>query len=741
MSNGYFTDEIILPRENIKEEKFIDLGASIEDYLKSLKNKSKSADCQKNSITLNFIAELEEDYQKEIFTEEELLIGDKLNIEYRRNKALDIIMSIKEGEDELKYIKEALSFDNTNKYVIYKLLKYYYDKKDEIKFTEAINKYKFCITKKLKVKEGDKEIIINLENFYKINTAILEYEEHPDYKKIESNIYDLRNFVVFLFNQFYHIGKSINEIDDYLSEKEMTEILTVSFKVNAKKICKLCFNKSKKKEILKKLTKVKDETKKDLIPSMENFLCRYLQSKEFEDFQNNHPVSYKYNLTLFYNYIIYYFYDLVITLNESEKKLIFKKDKLLSYICLINFHDLIFDNILDKKVPFNENINQLLQFLLLMESTEKQYSIEKNPFHLTKFDCFLDSSLADKFISNLKKRYNYLNIEKVNDKIVFKESVNKSSTQIAIKYQYYSKNIIKYDDIDYLWKNIKFERFQATNFFLETDLNYLKYLIKVILSSNLFKKIFLTYSNVSSLTEYYFNDPRNIQDYIDRIIFLPFKVNDIDKYAITERFLLSVLVCGYPEKAINTLNDYRLYRIIELSLRSIILGDHEPLHFIKGIYSTISEGKISRFTSKTNNGIDSGFYSEEILFGWVQNKNNPLDLTQFHLSQEIEYKNKIFMNKRIDLITAITLLNPEIYSKDLNYFRKRVFEITSEDFKNFSFDNLNPEYPEYKQYLQSVIEEKTIRKYCNRKDTSINAAMKGEDTSIGYIRFNHNKKE
>ena len=100
----------------------------------------------------------------------------------------------------------------------------------------------------------------------------------------------------------------------------------------------------------------------------------------------------------------------------------------------------------------------------------------------------------------------------------------------------------------------------------------------MILSSNLIKTIFQTYSNVSSLNEYYFNDKRNIQDYIDRIIFLPFKVGKIGKYAITDRFLLSVLVCGYPEETINTLTYYRLYRIIELSLRSIILGDHD--HFI-----------------------------------------------------------------------------------------------------------------------------------------------------------------
>ena len=669
--------------------------------------------------------------------------GDKLNIEYRRNKAVDIINSIKEGEDELKYIEEALRFDNTNKYVIYKLLKYYYGKKDEVKFNEAINKYKFCITKKLKLKEGDEETIINLQNFYKINIPIFEYEEHPDYENVESNIYDLRNFVVFLFNQFYRIGNSIYEIYYVLDDNDLSEILTFSFKVNDKKICKLYFNKTKKQEILKKLTNVEDDIKKDLIPLIEKFLCRYVYSKDFEDFKNNQPVSYKYNLTFFYNYIIYYFYNLVIEVNESEKKLIFKKAKLLTYVTLINFHQLIFDDILEKKEPFNENINQLFQFLLLMESTEiiQQYAIGENPFHLVKFDCFLDSSLADKFLTNLKKDYPHLKIEKVNDNIVFEGSENKSSTQIEIKYQYYSKNLITYHTINNLWENIQFESFQVTNFFLEADLNYLKYLIKVILSSNLFKTIFQNYSNVSSLTEYYFNNPRNIQDYIDRIIFLPFKVGDIGKYAYTDRFLLSVLASGYPAKEVNTLSHYRLYRIIELSLRSIILGYHQPVNFMKSVYSIISEGKISRFSGKNNNNIDKNFFLEEILFGWVQNKNNPLDLSPFHLSQNIECKNKLFVNERIDLITAITLLNPEIYSGDLTYFRKCIFEITSDDFKNFSFDNINPEYPEYKRYLKSVIKEQTIRDYCDDVFISINASMKGEGASIWYIQCNHNKKK
>ena len=135
------TEEIVLPREYIKDEIFINLGGTVEDYLKSL-DKPKSAETKKKANKLYFVAEFEDGYDEEMFTEEEKLFGDKLNMEYRRNKAVEIINSIKEGEDELKYIKDALNFDNTNKYVIYKLLKYYYDKKEEtnsLKLSTSIN--------------------------------------------------------------------------------------------------------------------------------------------------------------------------------------------------------------------------------------------------------------------------------------------------------------------------------------------------------------------------------------------------------------------------------------------------------------------------------------------------------------------------------------------------------------------------------------------------------------------------
>ena len=98
------------------------------------------------------------------------------------------------------------------------------------------------------------------------------------------------------------------------------------------------------------------------------------------------------------------------------------------------------------------------------------------------------------------------------------------------------------------------------------------------------------------------------------------------------------------------------------------------------------------------------------------------------------------MEKKINLITALTLLNPDIYSKDLTHFRKSVFEITKENIKDFSIysDNLAPVY---KKYLQSVITD-DINRNSVECDYYINASMEwGTDFHIYYISTNHNSNK
>ena len=128
----------------------------IDENIKSSK-KCKSDKTTKKTKNLdikevnNFMACIDDKYEGKIFDESNKLTGDELNFDYRKEKSISIIKRIENNEKQYDLLKESLEYDNTNKNVIYKLLEYYYNTKDEKNFLEAIDKYKFCITKKLNI--------------------------------------------------------------------------------------------------------------------------------------------------------------------------------------------------------------------------------------------------------------------------------------------------------------------------------------------------------------------------------------------------------------------------------------------------------------------------------------------------------------------------------------------------------------------------------------------------------------
>ena len=172
---------------------------------------------------------------------------------------------------------------------------------------------------------------------------------------------------------------------------------------------------------------------------------------------------------------------------------------------------------------------------------------------MKNFDKFLTPNQAKQLVEMLKDDFDNLDVEINVENIIFNENEDLSVSPLKIEFKNYSEKILKYSEgMDMLWKNILFEKFQITNFFLEEDLNYLKYLIKKILSSNLFKSIFDKFSNVSTVDDFYFKEEDNIDDYINRIIFLSFKARNIEKYAITDLLekrinLITVLTLLNPD--------------------------------------------------------------------------------------------------------------------------------------------------------------------------------------------------
>ena len=700
-------------------------------------------------------SKIEPKYENIKFREEDRLSGDKLNFELRRKEADRLINDKNNNNDELENIINALNYDNTNKIYIYKLLNYYYKKELKQKYNEALDKYKFCITKKFIIEEEGKKIYVNLNDFYKINLPIEELEELPNNKKNDNGpIIDLRNSLVEFFTSYYYISKCMSQIENVIEkEEDIKEIITIKYKSSVKGIYSLDYERSKKEEIISKYnekTNNKNEEDKEknkfdeklLLDSIENFLCKYIFYQSFILFHMNQPINYAHNLTLYYNYIIWSLYDITIGVDELNNKIFFREKKLYSYNKLNEFHDLLFDNFFDKGISFNETMNQLLQFLLLSLSVNRSIFLDyihKN-IHLPNKVSFIDAHYVDNFLKSLNEEYRFLNAEfdkNKKDIIKFNEDENMDCHKITIKFENYTKDIKFCDDINWLWKNINFEKFQMTNFFLKEDLDYLKYLIKHILSSKLFKQIYKVFNNVSEVTDYYFNVSENIDDYIKKIIFLPFGVNDLGIFAKTDRRMLYVFAAGYPETTICNFDVYRINRILELALRSIVLGYHMPIHFIKSSNSLLTEGIISRNTSNEDKTIDGGFFFEKVLFGWKRKEEKPLDLIGLKLlKKEIECNNDALRGKKIDFVTALNLLNPKIYNYDLEYFRNSLFNLSQNDLKNFDFSS--SDNVEYITYIKSVIGVEKIKKFWNN-DFLVDASIRIYDSmSISYFNYNHN---
>ena len=705
----------------------------------------------------NFMSMIDAKYENTIFDEKDRLKGDELVLEYRKNKALEKANEI--FKQNIKSIKEndidnLLEYDNTNKNILYKIIEYYHEKNDKYKLDETIKKYKYCITQRFHIIEDNNvERNIDLKKISNINYPFMELEELPNKDINENNCIDLRNELINIYTSYYYLSEVYVTLKNVLNLEEQKKIFTIFYESDSKNgKCILQFDDDEKKNIIKKhlLSPQSDVVINNLnsvLNLIGNFLGKYLFYKEFETFELNQPVDYNTNLTLYYNYFLYSLYEYAIEVNNNNSTLEFRFNTFLNYYSLRKFHNLIFDGIFDKKVQVNETINELMQLLFLYLSSKYSSSFFCTLTNINAMNKkFLDENSAKVFIDKIntgckKVLKAYFNSDK--NKIIIEDVIE--NIAVNVEFKYYTCDILSYPKIDlkillpFLWNDIKFEIFQTRNFFCPEDISYLFYLIEHILSSNLFKDIYSKYNNVQDVTDYYFSEERNIKDFIKRIKFLPFDSIELGKHAITDRRILSVLLSGFPQKKIYNILDYILYRVVELSLRVIILI-HEPCHFIKSVYSMITNGKISRETSNKNNSFkdgEAGFLLEYILFGWKNTVEYKFNLDKFNIAK-IKHKNKIFEKKQIDLATALVLLDPDTYDKDLNYFRQKLYGVNKEDLKFFNFSNYKGRY---KEYLELVFKYENIIQKNWKRDIIVNASKDLLNSiNVEYKSTNHNIK-
>ena len=169
------------------------------------------------------------------------------------------------------------------------------------------------------------------------------------------------------------MSEYVHNLKTILSADELKTLLSCSYnnigsKDNPKYILKI--EKNEKSVIFLKHEKINKEDSKNILKKIEIFLCRYILHKEFTFFQLNQPIDYNNNLSLYYNYFIYYLYDTVIQVKKTQK-IILKKSKLNLYYYLKKYHDIFFDNFFDKNEKFNKAMELLMKYFLLLLSSEK----------------------------------------------------------------------------------------------------------------------------------------------------------------------------------------------------------------------------------------------------------------------------------------------------------------------------------------------------------------------------------
>ena len=642
-----------------------------------------------------------------------------VNFLKRKQQAIEIInnlknKSIKNVEDVKNAINESLSLNNTNKALIYESLKIMKNLNMTKECDKYLNDVKFSITRKFEIIDNNNKIQVDLSKIVSLKNIYIFEDDKAILK-------EYINSMNFLDKVYYNIKSLKNK--NKVKDKDIKNLLT--FKVKKQK--------NNKYNIENKIST--DNDIKDLYNNILGFLNLFLIIKEYAYFSPNQPVDYKDNQTLFYISCFYKLYDnIVIVSNKNNNILITLNEMKIKIFSLIKDYRMDFI----KEIKNNGgNVN---------ESSEKK-------IHFVYF-CF-----KTKFVDNLgniikriMKRQSPLTEEDINT-YIFNNKDNDKSLYIKNNNLIceYNKEIYKYEyknfnsnlldcfnikDSDFL-KTIKYNNACITNFFDENDLIFMKYLLKKILKSKLFKELWEKYSKVNKDIEYYFSDDENIEDFFKKIYFYPFAEHDFGIQALTYYNDLKIIISGLPISNIDSPEVYSNCKLLEMA-RKIIIILHEVCHFIKRALNLITNGKVSCVTIEKEDEdpdiIEAGRFFEQIVFGWT-NSNDVNDTINKRKSLDnIHNKNKENV-KVLNIKKSLKLLNAITYNNTINGFQKKFY-----DNKDFKIEDLDDTLLEYlkkinfdinKFYENSEIYEPfTID--CTRKSSS--------SFSIVYKSDSHNFK-
>ena len=607
------------------------------------------------------------------------LKSNELCLKTCRKIAKDKLLTMKTKED----IFSILSYDNTNEKVLIICLK----KLKELDINK-IEEYKYCLPNIWKENNNDK--YENLENI--LNTK-------------------------FVFNDLSDVKQKLKNLLKSLLD------LSNLYKTKYKNVSKLIYGINENGIIY-----ISDEFKNnDLYSKGQEFLELYPLMKDFKNFKNNQPFEFSDNKILYLGFLINSFYSFLVE-EENENYIILTKNLDLIYFFNNLIHSLMNDlnKIIDNKDEFFIKIRYL--FLIFESDSTKYLTLAQN----------FEDHIFDKNNTFLKKnaeefKINRNSLDKIN-KIthnsynIFNDFLEIKIEEHSVKYKYNEypdmlSNILVFsqDLLSPSWTLISLVDFQKHNFLEEKDIKFLKDLLAQILKSHFWKDLENKYIDKEFYEGYLFDDDKKINEFIDNIIFVPFYTQDLGISGFTFSDDLKIFISGYPHMNLINFENYKLHRILKLSLLIIILL-HECIHFSKRKLYFLTCGLISRETYLDEKREEGGYIFEQLLLGWNEENNDEKNYYD---------KNIVLKSKKLNLETALKLMNPNTYKYDINGVKDILYNHRDEEtYGDLLSDYLNEIGLNDKNKLKQFIED-------NKKIT-INASRNyNEGVYIEYIGSNH----
>lgn len=636
------------------------------------------------------------------------LSKDDLILEKCKKKAILKLLDSKEkiiiSEKDLCGI---LSYDNINPNLLYFCLK----KVNEEACDTLLKEYKYCFCNNIKIIDyfnDNKEIDINIGD---------EFNNEFPFKNTDEIIHALKEVIDTLsdlaseFDQFNSTHK--------LSQKEIKEIF--SYKYNE----------------LRKDSEIKNKVKDTIEFSNKNyfhklgseFLKYYLKVEDLKYFEANQPFTFENNKILYLTSCIYNIYDKLTTNDNIEREnLITIKGNYLNLVNrLISLLMSLIEDLNNQNI--DEQFHSKIKFFYIIFEAKNPLNCDEidfmphiykeiNKFTEEKIKDFIDSCTKAAKLDKTRRGGNYkysdtiLTFKRTNGDINF----NLDNYDNAKLFEMFSKEKKTESDIlEYTWKNNTLNSFKNHNYLKEEDIKYLKELIKEIFKSKFWNEFIQKYCINDFIPDNYFQDDEFINQFIEKIIYLPYDINKHGYFAYTTADDLGIYISGYPYvKNYSDLSKYNLNRILQMAV-SVIVIMHEAIHFLKRLLYFVTCNMVCRTTIIDEKREEAGNIFEEIVFGWKRDAKT----------------------KNVYLLKAMNILNIKTYQKGLEF----AVNVFSSRKKVVKMDELDLS-TSFKDYLSNFgLSEKT--KFDNFIQENKNECVNAGKEFLGYnstFNYTHTHK-